>query len=107
MVAAEAIAELLAQVFLRVAAARVGGTRDTAGCGAVRCFAACSWPAVMKPSSRIRASTTWLRAIAPSRLDQGESADGARASPAISAHSASVSCFAGLPNRCRDIVSTP
>ena len=37
----------------------------------------------MNPSWRIRASTTWLRARAPSRLVHGESADGARASPAI------------------------
>ncbi len=33
--------------------------------------------------------------------------DGARARPAISAHSARFNCFAGRPNRCRDIVSTP
>ena len=32
---------------------------------------------------------------------------GARAARRSSATPASVSCFAGLPNRCRDIVSTP
>ena len=62
---------------------------------------------VMNPSSRILVSTTWLRAIAPSRFDQGDSVDGARASPAMSAHSARFNCFAGRPKRCRDIVSTP
>ena len=106
MIAAEPLAERLAQELLRVAAARVGSRRDTAECG-------CSSPrfallrSVMKPSSRIRVRTTWLRAMAPSRLDQGDSVDGARASPAISAHSARFNCFAGRPNRCRDIVSTP
>ena len=50
----------------------------------------------MNPSSRMRVSTTWLRVIAPSRLVHGESADGARASPAISAHSARVNVLAGL-----------
>ena len=52
--------------------------------------AARSCAAVMKPCSRIRVSTTWLRSSAPSWLVHGESADGARASPAISAHSGEV-----------------
>ena len=61
----------------------------------------------MKPAARIRARTTWLRAIAPSRFDHGDSVAGARASPAISALSATVRSLAALPNTRRDIASTP
>ena len=84
--------------------------RSCPGTGAIRmraARAARSSVSVMNPSSRMRVRTTWLRAIAPSRLVHGESADGARASPATSAHSARFRVFAGRPNRCRDIVSTP
>ena len=56
---------------------------------------------------RIRASTTRLRATAPSRFDHGESVAGARASPAMSALSAIESARAGLPNTRCDIASTP
>ena len=58
--------------------------------------AARSSASVMKPASRMRASTTWLRAIAPSRLDHGDKAAGARASPAMNALSAIVSVFRRL-----------
>ena len=62
---------------------------------------------VMKPSSRIRASTTWLRSTAPSRFDHGESADGARASPAMSAALGQRQLLRRLAEQVRDIVSTP
>ena len=61
----------------------------------------------MNPPSRIRARTTWLRPMAPSRFDHGDSVAGARARPAMSALSASVRFFAGLPNTRCDIASTP
>ena len=93
MIAAELVAELLTQELLRVAAARLGRARDTARMRIRAARAACSCASVMKPSSRMRVSTTWLRSIAPSRFVHGDSADGARASPAISAHSARFSCL--------------
>ena len=71
------------------------------------CAAAFSCAAVMNPSSRIRRRTTRLRSSAPSRFDHGDSADGARISPAISDASGSVSLLAGFPYRFCDIVSTP
>jgi hypothetical protein len=40
-------------------------------------------------------------------LVHGESDDGARARPAINAHSARLNVFAGRLNKCFDIVSTP
>ena len=61
----------------------------------------------MNPPSRIRASTTWLRATAPSRFDHGDSVAGARASPAMSALSAIDRFLDGLPNTRCDIASTP
>jgi len=106
MVAAELVAETLPQELFRVAAPCI----DRTGIGMIRIrawTAVSSWPAVMNPCSRMRESTTWLRSTAPSRFVHGERPAGDCASPAISALSASVSCFAGFPNKWRDIVSTP
>ena len=107
MVAAEPVAELLPQELLRVADARLGRAGIRRGSAAAPARAAFSCAGVMNPSSRIRCSTTWLRSSAPSKFDHGDSADGARIRPAISAASGSVSRLAGLPNRFCDIVSTP
>ena len=72
---------------------------------AVRAALSCS--GVMNPWSRMRASTTKLRRRASSRFDHGESADGARMTPAMSAASGSVTSRAGLPKSRRAIGSTP
>ena len=57
MVAAELVAELLAQILLRVPVARVEQLPDTAGSRSRCCRAAFTSAAVMKPCARIRAST--------------------------------------------------
>ena len=82
--------------------------RGTARSGCGRPCASRSCASVMNPSSRMRASTTWLRCeraveIGPRRERRRracEPGDRARTS-------ARFSVFAGLPNRCCDIVSTP
>ena len=106
MVAAKLIAKALAQIVLRVAVPALALT-------AIRLHANRRAPRLPfvgfrdEPLLRIRASTTWLRAIAPSRFDHGDSVAGARASPAISALSARLRSFADFPNTRRDVASTP
>ncbi len=106
MVPAQRVPEQLAKVSPAYASDAVlvgwyGRTRNRAR------LAARSSASVMKPASRMRASTTWLRSSARGKLDHGDSAAGARASPAMNALSARVSDSAGLPNTRRAIGSTP
>ena len=108
VVAAEDLPELLAQELLRVARRVDPSPGDTAQCGYAWRGASRSCASVMNPSSRIRASTTWLRSSAPGRLVHGRQAGGRSRQPRDQAHTPRrFRLFAGRPNRCRDIVSTP
>jgi hypothetical protein len=94
VIAAEAVAELLAEESPWRSRRAPAARPDTAGPGSSPASPRSS-SSVMKPSWRMRASTTWLRSMDPGRLDHGDSVEGARARPAMSAASASVSDFAG------------
>ena len=105
MIAAESLAKRLAQELFRVAGPGVvrAGIRSNADARRERfALLRCGDEAFFTHPGEDD-----VAARGASRLDQGDSVAGARASPAISAHSARFNCFDGRPNSCRDIVSTP